>query len=257
MGTFLRRHWSAAAGIAVAIVPHAWQALRFVLDMAGYTDLVVSHVESGKPTWVSAMKELLLQPPGWVQVFLLIAGLGLIWWDVKRRPPVSTKPKVATPTQIPAPAASPAGPPSFKELWDERKAMETGSYSEAWEKPLDFGVLFEVIDGKQIKLRFPPDSNKSEDALALALFGYKKFCGLNRVPFQIATEAMRSCGKHMPWGQATEVMTIFGETSLDVAKNRLSHVVNIVDLAKGGTLEITPQGYRSAYELAKDLISRA
>lgn len=241
----------------MAAIPHVWPLIRSVLDWVGYTDLVVSHVEAGKPTWMSAVKELLLQPPGWLQVLLLIAGLGLIWWDLKHRQTNRAQPKAATSAASLAPVAGAAKPKSFNEIIAERRAMETGSHSEPWEKPLDFGVLFEVIDGKQIKLRFPPDSGKSEDALLLALFGYKKFCGLNRVPIQKATEAMRSCGKHTPYGTLVEVMSFQMETSLEVAKYRLPSSVNVVDLRKGGTLEITEQGYKTAYLLAEDLISRA
>ncbi len=78
----VRKHWRLCLG-AFWIV---YGVGRSLLDMAGYVDLIIAHVNAESPTWVAGVIGYLVSPPGWLPVALTVAGLGFIYWDVKRSP---------------------------------------------------------------------------------------------------------------------------------------------------------------------------
>jgi len=73
------------------IVPTAmaiYGFVRGVLDLIGYVDLVITHQEAKTDTWLGKLMSFLLHilvvPPAWTAVPLVIVGLGWIWWDIRR-----------------------------------------------------------------------------------------------------------------------------------------------------------------------------
>lgn len=66
----------------VGALPIIWQFTRWALDAAGNIDLVVSRAQD--PGWVKAVWEFLVYPPEWLPVLLIVAGLALIFWDLRR-----------------------------------------------------------------------------------------------------------------------------------------------------------------------------
>ena len=73
--------WPRIAGwLAVLIV--IGEAIHFVITLGGDVDFVVTR--AANPGWVGKMTGYLLNPPLWTLPILLVFGLGLIWWDVKR-----------------------------------------------------------------------------------------------------------------------------------------------------------------------------
>jgi hypothetical protein len=75
---WLRRHWPLVVGGAPWLLQF-WHWVRWALEWGEHTDYIAHHLDDLK--WFLAM---ISEPPGWLNVFLLIIGGGLIWWDLKR-----------------------------------------------------------------------------------------------------------------------------------------------------------------------------
>jgi hypothetical protein len=62
--------------------------VRGLLDFAGYVDLIIAHHESKTETWIGKTTTFLLQiliaPPAWMAVPLVLIGGAWIYWDLKR-----------------------------------------------------------------------------------------------------------------------------------------------------------------------------
>lgn len=78
---WISRHWVAL----ISAVPFAVPVLKsagWLISRAGDADFIISR--SADPGWVGAMINWVIDPPGWAMIPLIIAGLLLIYWDVRR-----------------------------------------------------------------------------------------------------------------------------------------------------------------------------
>ena len=75
------RHWPSILSVFF-FLPAIWKGIKVVIGIGGDVDFVVSKV--AHPGWVGKMVGMLLNPPAWALVPLILAGLLLIWWDVHR-----------------------------------------------------------------------------------------------------------------------------------------------------------------------------
>ena len=56
-----------------------WQCLRFLLGLGRDVDFVVNHASASGSDWVKVLLNYVANPPGWLVVVGLIAGILLIW----------------------------------------------------------------------------------------------------------------------------------------------------------------------------------
>ncbi len=87
MPNWLVSHWKRLAGAALSL-PGAWAAFKWLLDWGGRIDVF--------RTWGGWLMDALSNIPPSANLVLLLAGLILIWWDLKRSPAMA-----AGPTSIP------------------------------------------------------------------------------------------------------------------------------------------------------------
>lgn len=80
----LLSHWKAIAG-ALLSLPGAWAALKWLLDWGGRIDVFRS--------WGGWLMDALSNVPPAANLVLLVAGLLLIWWDLKRSSVTAAGPK--------------------------------------------------------------------------------------------------------------------------------------------------------------------
>ena len=77
---WIRRHWQAAFGLALLVLPPFWKWLRQVLGVLGDVDLVVERTRD--PGWIKSVIELALDPPEWLLLALALSGVAIIVWDI-------------------------------------------------------------------------------------------------------------------------------------------------------------------------------
>lgn len=80
MGIF-KRHWPAIIALA-ANLPSIWRAFVWLFDWEVRIETIIAKFQDHGG--LAAMFELLLNPPPWLILITLPAGLLLIWWDAKR-----------------------------------------------------------------------------------------------------------------------------------------------------------------------------
>jgi len=68
----------------MAALPFIPPIIKWALSIGGEIDFVVSR--SQDPGWIMQVIYWVIDPPGWAIFPLIIAGLSLIYWDVRRRP---------------------------------------------------------------------------------------------------------------------------------------------------------------------------
>ncbi len=78
----LKTAWRTFLGIA-ALAVASLQGLRALLSWGGEIDFVVSRAND--PGWIGTALGWLLNPPPFVIIPLILIGLGLIYWDLRRR----------------------------------------------------------------------------------------------------------------------------------------------------------------------------
>jgi hypothetical protein len=79
---FIRNHWSGLLGLVSLLWGPIQRATKWLLRWAGDFDLVISRAQD--PDWIAVVIRWLLDPPGWVILPALIAGVVLIIWDFRR-----------------------------------------------------------------------------------------------------------------------------------------------------------------------------
>ena len=75
MRNWLLKHKAALAG-AILALPGAWSGFKWLLDWGGRIDVFRS--------WGASLINLITDAPPWLNLLLVLAGLALIWWDLKR-----------------------------------------------------------------------------------------------------------------------------------------------------------------------------
>ena len=85
-----RRHWQGIAG-AGALLLSVWQVVR---SMISDVDFVAAHVQN--PGWIGTVLAFLSAPPPYIPLLLVVVGLGLIFWQVRRSPVSARLGSVAT-----------------------------------------------------------------------------------------------------------------------------------------------------------------
>jgi hypothetical protein len=81
---WIRRHWLALFG-AIPLLPTLNKWLLWAIGRGGDADFIISRIAD--PGWVRDMISFLLDPPGWATLPLIVAGLALIYLDLRRRHP--------------------------------------------------------------------------------------------------------------------------------------------------------------------------
>src|SRR5579883_2256985 len=67
-----------------------WAVVTKVLDIIGYVDTYFSHREAKTVTWLGKVMGVLLAPPPWIVLGVIVAGLAATWWDARRPRPYPT-----------------------------------------------------------------------------------------------------------------------------------------------------------------------
>lgn len=78
---WLAKHWRGVGG-TLLLLQAAWRGVHSIIMLGGDVDFVVSR--SGDPGWVGKVLALLVNPPGWAILPLIIVGFALIRWDYRR-----------------------------------------------------------------------------------------------------------------------------------------------------------------------------
>lgn len=76
------RRWRLAGGILFFVLP-LWQFLRWLLKVGGDIDFVIERFND--PGWLASTMSWVLNFPAWLNLPLILGGLGLIFADMRRR----------------------------------------------------------------------------------------------------------------------------------------------------------------------------
>jgi len=79
---WIRRHWIGIAAVATLIHP-VFTVLRTLVQWGGDVDFIVSRMQD--PGWVGAMLQWIVDPPGWAVTLMLLCGIALLVWEVRRK----------------------------------------------------------------------------------------------------------------------------------------------------------------------------
>lgn len=82
MGSWVQGHWRRAIAVALLWFLPLWQFARSIIMLGGDADFVISRSED--PGWVGAMLNFILNPPAWINLPLILAGLAVIYWGTRR-----------------------------------------------------------------------------------------------------------------------------------------------------------------------------
>jgi hypothetical protein len=77
MHNLFLKHKAALVG-AILALPGAWSGFKWLLDWGGRIDVFRS--------WGASLIDLITNAPPWLNLLLVLAGITLIWWDLKRNP---------------------------------------------------------------------------------------------------------------------------------------------------------------------------
>jgi hypothetical protein len=77
-----RKHWATVAAMA-ANLPSVWSGFVWLFDWEVRVETVAQKLRD--LGGVAGAMEHLINPPAWLALVTLPVGLGLIWWDVRRR----------------------------------------------------------------------------------------------------------------------------------------------------------------------------
>ena len=232
---WLRRHWIAVLGMGSLVLP-IFKAIGAVLTRAGDIDFVVER--TANPGWVGDVLNWLFDPPGWIIVPMIVAGLAFIYVDFQR-----SLQRLSGPSPSSARADQAAAPPRPSD----------GSHN--WD------ALYEVNNGK-IRLRFVPDTDKSQtDTLLLVLYGYKLLLSADRVRIAAAHNEVRRALLEAPnrrTGPLAALDSIHLAAPIDFGRAAIDDgYLERVSLSEGGLYRLTADGERYARRLALDLVRRA
>ncbi|MBA7476023.1 hypothetical protein ES707_11398 [subsurface metagenome] len=78
---WLRKHGYGVGGL-ILLFPELWRAFKWLLGWGGAVDLVMER--STDPKWVGAVLSVLASPPPYLTIPLIVAGLVLIYLDLRR-----------------------------------------------------------------------------------------------------------------------------------------------------------------------------
>lgn len=78
---WIKRHWLALLS-ALPFAPPLFKGIKGLVGLGGDADFIISR--SQEPGWVGMMLAWLTDPPGWSILPMILAGLGLIYWDAQR-----------------------------------------------------------------------------------------------------------------------------------------------------------------------------
>ena len=81
MFEWLRTHRYGIGGFLL-LVPELWRGIKWLLGWGGAIDLVMER--SGDPKWVGTVLGAIISPPPYLTIPLILAGLSLIYWDLRR-----------------------------------------------------------------------------------------------------------------------------------------------------------------------------
>lgn len=79
---WIKRHWLAIGGFILSAGGTIFRYAKEIISLFGDIDLLVER--SRDPGWVGGMIGFLLDPPGWLILLVVIAGLFAIYLDVRR-----------------------------------------------------------------------------------------------------------------------------------------------------------------------------
>ena len=79
---WIKRHWLAIGGFILSAGGTIFRYAKDIISLFGDIDLLVER--SRDPGWIGAMIGFLLDPPGWLILVVVIAGLIAIYLDVRR-----------------------------------------------------------------------------------------------------------------------------------------------------------------------------
>jgi hypothetical protein len=84
MWPFNTRFFSWAGGVVLVWegVLAIWKAIKWLLGWGGSIDFVVERTQD--PKWVGAMLNLLVHPPAWAHIIIVILAVAVIIWDQRR-----------------------------------------------------------------------------------------------------------------------------------------------------------------------------
>lgn len=109
---WLQEHWRATLGAATLIDP-VWRVGRWVITILGDLDFLVSRIND--PGWLGTVINFIVNLYGALAPILALAGLGLIYWDIRRhrKQGATTHSTPATNVFFP-PTVTQHDPPPFK-----------------------------------------------------------------------------------------------------------------------------------------------
>lgn len=96
---WIKRHWVSVIGLFSFVEP----ALRFskwLIGLLGDIDFVIAR--SKEPDWLGVLVQHLLDLPAWSSPVLVLVGLGLIYWDVRRNRVVKPSVRTTKPDERPS-----------------------------------------------------------------------------------------------------------------------------------------------------------
>lgn len=267
---WIRRHWPKFVGYALL----AWTVTVRVLGAVGSVDLVISRAQD--PGWVGTVIGLVLNPSPWIDILLIVGGLGLIWWDLRRRRlPVATADEGApAPTLHDAqsltklsPTLSATAKPSATSQANPNSKIadaplrpprrEASQLLPGWE------TLYHVQYDSGVELAFAPDTqHPRKDAFVLLLYAYLILYGDEKVGGRrIYGDMNRNFDK--VWkrfqNQQASLWEFVGSMSTkDWGQEAVdAGLVMRVDLATTPSYRLTIYGQSHAHDLAQSLIARA
>jgi hypothetical protein len=279
MSGWLTCHWRALLGAASLLEP-VWRLIKWLLHWASDFDFVISRIQN--PSWVGVVINWLIKwvfdPPAWVTIPALIAGVALIFWDFRRQArraqeynrhnsfTLDATATVTDPAPMPIPSTDLASLPGMSEAVSrvQNEVARSVARMPHSQEPPNLDKLFDQDERGFIQLRFMPDTEReNEDALLLIVYGYKVLGGHEDIKASTAESSLRRSGGlyKKPRNFGEQVAGVMFRTVLDfeeIIRTCVSDgAITKYKLAQGGYLAITETGMIIAGRLADDLIKRA
>lgn len=131
MRQFIARYWRTVLGL-VSNLPALWRALVSFFDWGARVDVVVAHWhELG---WVGDLGAFFVSPPYWFFPLAFLGGLGLIYWDTRRRnKKTESGPKPETNSEPSEPEKIPTVPlyEAARRAYDENRETDSAKMARA------------------------------------------------------------------------------------------------------------------------------
>lgn len=77
MWEFVKARRASVLGVLLTLTPII-SGVKWLWDWLGRIDLVVGHMDDLKAVWT-----MVAAPPPWLNLILVVLGIGLIWWDLR------------------------------------------------------------------------------------------------------------------------------------------------------------------------------